>query len=431
MNFALAIYDITVKTCFSCFKSARKLLSPHSTAKIDRFIRLQDEWKDRIKTLPPKNTGDKTIWIHCSSLGEFQIARPLLRRLKEIPGCRVVLSFFSPTGIIAMEEGRFNAEGADLVTPLPLDTKKNVTTFLDAVNPDVAVFMVAEFWPNFLEQLKKRGIKTVLYSALLPKKDLKGSIKSEFKKRMLRKFDRIVTHDPESLDNIRSLGGTNVEQLADPLFENALNISTMVWSDPVIESFIAATRNVLVAGSVHLDRDLEMVKELSDRFPDTKIILVPHETAPADIERVIAVMGKGTVAYSNNRQNQEVLKVSEAKCLVIDFVGVLAKIYRYGKGAYVGGGFTRLLHSVAEPLAYGIPVAFGPVIHRKYLPALMMKLGIGTMVSEGSQLCRWWEDVVSGKIDAEKVKEESFRLCRENIGGSEKGVSLILDMIDK
>ena len=76
--------------------------------------------------------------------------------------------------------------------------------------------------------------------------------------------------------------------------------------------------------------------------------------------------------------------------MVIDFVGALAYLYRYADWAYVGGGFTPLLHSVIEPVVYGIPVSFGPRIHRKVTPRQLIDLGIGAMVTSPEELDAWF-----------------------------------------
>ena len=46
--------------------------------------------------------------------------------------------------------------------------------------------------------------------------------------------------------------------------------------------------------------------------------------------------------------------------MIVDTIGQLAKIYRYAKFAYVGGGMKKSgLHNTLEPAAYGIPVVIG------------------------------------------------------------------------
>ena len=53
-------------------------------------------------------------------------------------------------------------------------------------------------------------------------------------------------------------------------------------------------------------------------------------------------------------------EAAQADCLVIDCFGLLSSIYRYGRVAYVGGGFGTGIHNVLEAAVWGVPVIFGP-----------------------------------------------------------------------
>ena len=105
-------------------------------------------------TLNPEN---KNIWIHASSLGEFEQGRPLIERIKsENPDAHIVLSFFSPSGY----EVRKNYDKVDVVCYLPFDVPSEVRKFIDLVNPSMAIFVKYEFWGNYLSELKRRAIPT-------------------------------------------------------------------------------------------------------------------------------------------------------------------------------------------------------------------------------------------------------------------------------
>ena len=81
------------------------------------------------------------IWIHVSSLGEFEQGRPLIEMIKrENPLRKILLTFFSPSGY----EVRKNYEGVDAVCYLPFDTPGNARSFLDAVKVDMAIFVKYE-----------------------------------------------------------------------------------------------------------------------------------------------------------------------------------------------------------------------------------------------------------------------------------------------
>src|SRR3954469_21632194 len=88
-------------------------------------------------------TNINRIWIHCSSLGEFEQARPLIESLKKnYPLYSIILTFFSPSGY----EHQKKYKGADHIFYLPLDSKTNAEKFLDIVQPKLVIFIKYEFW---------------------------------------------------------------------------------------------------------------------------------------------------------------------------------------------------------------------------------------------------------------------------------------------
>ena len=56
--------------------------------------------------------------------------------------------------------------------------------------------------------------------------------------------------------------------------------------------------------------------------------------------------------------------INNSDVLIIDSIGLLASIYRYGKIAYIGGGFGAGIHNILEAVTFGLPVIFGPNYQR-------------------------------------------------------------------
>ena len=432
MQAAYTIYNWSVKGIFNTIKLCRgivknKAAQQHSPSKLDRFILLQAAWQEKLATLPPAQPHQKTIWFHASSLGEYQIARPIIARLKKDQDFRIVFTFFSATAIDALKGAEGTPTTPDVILPFPLDTRKNARTFIEKVNPDIAIFMVSEFWPNFLDELNRRGIPTLLYSGLFREKQ-HNLVGSAFRNSMVEKFDMVAVHDDASLNYLNEIGYKNAVRVPDPLFDNAISKKHEDYEKDTLKKFCKGSHEVLVAGSIHIDKDLELIASLAEKHPSTKFIVVPHEITSKGMTKIKGAMPTKTVLYSESKQIKDWKNV---RCLVIDFIGALAKIYRYGNAAYVGGGFTPLLHSVIEPLVYGIPVAFGPKTGRKYITSVMKNAGIGTIVSDTSSIERWWKAIVSGEIDHKKIKHEADELCTHNKGGAEEAVNLIKKLIEK
>src|SRR5690349_14880211 len=78
------------------------------------------------------DTNSNRIWIHCSSLGEFEQGRPLIESLKKnYPQYNIILTFFSPSGY----EHQKDYKDADHIFYLPMDSKFNAQKFYDLVHP--------------------------------------------------------------------------------------------------------------------------------------------------------------------------------------------------------------------------------------------------------------------------------------------------------
>ncbi|MEL6254945.1 MAG: glycosyltransferase N-terminal domain-containing protein, partial [Bacteroidota bacterium] len=127
--------------------------------KAKKWVKGRKAWKVSLKNnLPLKS---QWMWIHCASLGEFEQARNLIEYVKnDHPEIGILLSFFSPSGY----EIRKNYAHADHICYLPLDTARNARSFIDIVKPSLVFFVKYELWINYLNELERRNIPTILLS---------------------------------------------------------------------------------------------------------------------------------------------------------------------------------------------------------------------------------------------------------------------------
>jgi len=177
--------------------------------------------KDVFKTLESSlNPEDKTIWFHCASLGEFEQGVPLMEALKtKYPKHKLIVSFFSPSGY----EIKKNDPIADIVVYLPLDTPKNARKFIQLTNPSLAVFIKYEFWPNYLFQLKKKEIKTLLVSGLFRENQLFFKPYGGFMRNALQSFDHFFVQDDASVTLLKQLNFNNITLSGDTRFDRVSN----------------------------------------------------------------------------------------------------------------------------------------------------------------------------------------------------------------
>jgi len=294
---------------------------------------------------------DKTIWIHCASLGEFEQGLPILEELKkQYQNHKIVVSFFSPSGY----EVKKNSPIADVIVYLPLDTKTNAKHFLNAVHPELAIFVKYEFWPNYLAELKCRNIKTLLVSGIFREDQAFFKNYGKWMLNSLQTFDHFFVQNEASKILLNNIQFKNVTVAGDTRFDRVSEILKRDNSLDFIETF-KQNKTTIVYGSSWSD-DESIYLDYLNSTKNIKHIIAPHDIKPHKIEKLKNSIIKTVLLYSEkdgkNTANYDVL--------IIDTIGLLTKIYSYADIAYVGGAFNTGLHNTLEPAVFGIPVVIGP-----------------------------------------------------------------------
>src|SRR5690606_12985507 len=150
---------------------------------------------------------DKVIWFHMASLGEFEQGVPILTLVRNIfPNHKIVVSFFSPSGY----EQKKNTPLADAVVYLPIDTQSNAEKFIDLLHPNLVIFIKYEFWPNYLKELNKRKVRTLLVSGGFREDQLFFKSYGSWMRRSLNSFEHFFVQNSDSEKLLKSIGFNNV-----------------------------------------------------------------------------------------------------------------------------------------------------------------------------------------------------------------------------
>ncbi|MBO0331331.1 3-deoxy-D-manno-octulosonic acid transferase [[Muricauda] lutisoli] len=295
---------------------------------------------------------DKTIWMHVASLGEFEQGLPILERLRSnYPEHKLVLSFFSPSGY----EVKKDTPVADVVVYLPMDSSYKAKRFLSLVNPELAIFVKYEVWPNYLYHLKKRNTPTILVSAIFSERQIYFKSFGGFMRESLRKFDHYFVQDKKSKVLLESIGLNNSSIGGDTRLDR---VSEILKRDNHLDFMDRFKNNqmCLVAGSTWPEDEKILINYMNNSNEKVKYVIAPHEIKPTHIDKIASALKKSVVRYSElGNQN-----LKEVDVLIIDTIGLLTKIYSYANIAYVGGGFATGLHNTMEPAVFGIPIIIGP-----------------------------------------------------------------------
>ena len=319
-------------------------------------------------------------WFHAASLGEFEQGRPIIEEYRNLyPERKLLLTFFSPSGY----EVRKNYDGADLICYLPIDTFTNSRRFLRAVRPVEAFFIKYEFWYNYLHILRHRKVPVYSVSSIFRPNQVFFKWYGYQYRAVLKCFTKFFVQTEHSKQLLNSLGYENVMVTGDTRFDRVRQIAQQSKQIPAVEKFVGDSNKVFIAGSSWLP-DEEIFIPYFSQHKDWKLIIAPHVIGESHLSQIMKLLeGRKVMRYSQlGSGDEEVLK--EADVLIIDCFGLLSSIYRYGKIAYVGGGFGVGIHNLPEAAVWNIPVLFGPN-HGKFQEATELKQCGGGLSIDGAE----------------------------------------------
>jgi len=336
-NIAIAVYSLLIR------------FAALFNAKAGAWVQGRKAWRKELAEAFAD--GDKIVWFHAASLGEFEQGRPVMEAMRKThPDHKILLTFYSPSGYSQKK----NYSGADKVMYLPQDCKKNASYFVRTLQPNLAIFIKYEFWFNYLSELEKLKVPTVFISAVFRRNQLFFKWYGGWFRKRIKAADHFFVQDEASADMLKNIGIQQCTVSGDTRFDRVADILGAKTENKDVESFCAGNR-VLLAGSTW-PPDESIITPLMQNFPDLKLIIAPHEVKDERVDQLIDTLKLDAARYTRDDPESWV----EKRVLVIDTIGVLSSIYRYADIAYIGGAFGSGLHNIQEPAVNGMPVIFGP-----------------------------------------------------------------------
>lgn len=357
-----------------------------------------------------KSGRSNTVWIHCASLGEFEQGRPVIEAIrKEDPKARIVVTFFSPSGY----EVRKNYDKADLICYLPWDTRNNAERFLEHVQPTLAIFVKYEFWFHYLNTLERLKIPAISISAIFRDSQLFFKSYGGFYRGMLRKLSHIFVQNESSRLRLENIGILNASVAGDTRFDRVSQIVSLAESIPAAEKFKSG-KKIVVVGSCW-GEDLNVLGPIINDS-DMKFIIAPHELTEHFIAKIEKEINRPCIRYST----LEGVAPDSFHVLIIDNMGMLSRLYRYGEFAFVGGAYGKGLHNILEAACYGIPILFGDRNFTKFQEAVDLTSRGGAFAVAGTDELR----IIFSRLSDPQVYAQACEVnktyVRENLGATEK-----------
>ncbi len=372
--------------------------------------------------------GERPVWFHVASVGEFEQARPIVTALAEAhPDVGVALTFASPSGVrFAQRRERIGpGETIRFADYLPPDTRGAMREAIDILRPRLVVFVKFDLWPHLVWCAREARVPRVLVDATLSPSSgrLRWPARS-FYRHVYEALDRIVAIGPDDAARFAACapGHPGISVAGDTRFDR-------VWErwrarESVRLDWDPGEGPVVILGSTWPPdeaRVLPALGRLLGERPELRAVVAPHEPEPgrvAELERW-ALDVAGSVCRATGEGPRD------ARVLVIDTVGVLAEAYRLGDVVYVGGSFSTGVHSVIEPAIAGVPVLFGPV-HDNALEALeLVARGAGFAVRDAASAERTLRTLLDDPSARRRAGEAAEAYVRSQLGATAKCLAQI------
>lgn len=322
------------------------------------------EWKSRQSTKP-------VLWLHCASLGEYEMIVPLISEEEIKNKFQIVVSFFSASGYNhAKLDGLVDAKFY-----LPLDRKSEMNRLVKTVNPSVFVLVKYDFWLNLLSSLNNHSCTKILVNGLFRKGQFISTPLASAWRNQLKKFTRIYVQNDSSKNMLDSFKFENVELSKDLRYDRVVQIKSKNLTVLRIKEF-TDNQPTLILGSSWPEEEYIVLQwfvfwQKESLNSDIKVIIAPHDVSQAHIERLQQDYKKfNPVLFTDSAD------VTKSQILILNTIGHLSSAYQYATMAFVGGAFGRGLHNILEAAVFGLPIFTGTNIDKFPEAIALQKLGV-------------------------------------------------------
>lgn len=372
------------------------------------------------KMLKSVSKDDRIIWVHCSSLGEFEQGRPLMEKIRtDYPNHKLAVSFFSPSGY----EVQKDYKGADYIFYLPIDTISNSKKLIRSLHPEILILVKYEYWYNLLNRLKKNRIPVIVISAVIKEDSLFLRSYGGWFRKIICGISHFFVQEEDSKKLLNSIHVDQVTVSGDTRFDRVKEILDSAPKLDFVEKF-KANSGLIVVGSSWPEDEIILADYINRQLPpDWKVIFAPHNIDEKQIQQLISKLKKKILRYTRMNENE----LENAEVLIVDTVGLLTKIYAYADISYVGGGFTKTgVHNTLEPAVFGVPLIFGPNYKHYFEAKDLVYSGAAMAYSDKNDFFRKMDELIQNEV----MREERGKAGHRYIQNKPNATGLIIGWLN-
>lgn len=372
---------------------------------------------------PVVSKGTKVIWVHAISMGEVKAVAKLVEQLKaRHPGHEIL---FSTTTLTGHEEAKKCIKQAKEVVFLPFDISFIVKKVLSRINPELVVLVESDFWYQFMKAAKRGGARIVLVNGKLSEKSQKGySGIPGLSKNLFHWIDLYLLQSIDYVDRFLSIGipQEKIQTTGNLKLDNETKLITEEKRESTIEKLgLKREGKTIVFGSTHPGEEaiaLDACERLLKMTPAIKIILVPRH--PERFDSVADMIAKRNIPFYRYSHCGP-LKNNE-QVILVDAMGILGSLYQISDIAVVCGSFIETVggHNIIEPLAFNVPLVFGPHMHKQPEFTLLVNRYKAGVQVDAKALSGELERLIFDEEACRRLGSQGLKLVNENRGATER-----------
>ncbi len=375
---------------------------------------------------------DRCIWVHAVSVGEVQAALPLIRALRErFPQEQMLVTTVTPTG-----SDRVKAVFGDSVHHcyIPFEFPGAVNSFFNAVNPDAALIMETEIWPNLYRACGVRNVPLILVSARISPRSITGY------RRMMPLIRETLSHgiiiaaqSQSDADRFLSLGADpgRTRVTGSIKFDIELHEDT-IQQGKALRAELIGDRPVWIAASTHDGEEQQVLdahRALLEQFPRLLLILVPrHPERFSEVRELIESAGLSYVS-----RTEGIGCSSTTSVLLGDTMGEVPLFYAASDVVFVGGSLVPIGgHNLLEPAAQALPIVTGPhLFNAQDIADMFVEMRACVVVNDKDELALAVADLLDNPEKASELGRNGRTLLEQNKGALTRLLVLVEPLLSK
>ena len=287
--------------------------------------------------------NNKNIWIHAASVGELMSVVPIIKKLEKNKKIKNILLSTSTTSSAKIFK-KLRLKKTSHVY-FPLDNNYIVKKFIKYWQPELAIFIDSEIWPNMFNNLKLSNIPIIIMNARITERSFnKWQIFPNFANQVFEKISLALPQNLETLKYLRLLKVKNIKMAGNLKYYGKKNNQ-----DHVTKSLKNKFRNFKVwcAASTHNDEEI-LIGRLHKRLKKTEkklitIIIPRHINRTNEIIDALNNLDLNCITHSSNQKIQQ-----DTDIYLVDSYGESSAFYSLTNVSFVGGSIIN--HGGQNPL---------------------------------------------------------------------------------